>query len=231
MSATTPAATRLQRPRWGDPRLVAGVLCLALSVLLGARLLGSADDAIRVWALTRALPGGTELTADDLRPERVRLFGSAAARYVSADEGASPAGRVLARDVGAGELLPVAALLDPGAEPAQRLVTVPVDRDHALGGELTRGDVVDIVATTKDGARSTTTPVLLGVTVVDVVRPGGGFGGGTGDFAIVVAVAPEQALTLAAAVQGAALDVLKVVGRRAGSSGPAVASPTATPTP
>jgi hypothetical protein len=56
-----------------------------------------------------------------------------------------------------------------------------------------------------------TEAVLKGVTVVDVVRPSGGFGGGSGEFAIVVSVAPRDALRLTAAVQVADLDVIKVV--------------------
>jgi hypothetical protein len=214
-----PPARRLREPRWLDPRLVLGVLLILLSIVLAARVLGSADRSIRVWSLTRDLPRGAELTAADLAPARVRLFGSGEA-YLPAT-GERPVGRVLARDVGKGELLPRAALADGGAEPA-RLVTVPVRRSHALGGELGRGDLVDIIATVgQPGRGGVTRPVLTGVMVVDVVAEAAGFGRGSADFAIVVSVAPADAVALAAAVQGAELDVVTVVpaGGRSGDIG------------
>lgn len=229
----SPAATRLQKPRWLEPRLVAGVLCIVVSVLLAAQVLGSADASVRVWAVTRDLPRGTELTAGDLSRVRVRLFGDSAQRYLSATEGASPVGRVLARDLGAGEMLPASALTDTADRAPRRLVTVPVEREHALGGALQRGDVVDIVATVRDAGRGARTEaVLKGVTVVDVVRPSGGFAGGSGEFAIVVSVAPADALRLTAAVQVADLDVIKVVeGDQRGDIGDGAVSSGVQPAP
>lgn len=229
----SPAATRLRQPRWLEPRLVAGILCIVVSVLLAAQVLGSADSSVRVWAVTRDLPRGTTLTEADLSKVRVRLFGSSAERYLSATEGASPVGRVLARDLGAGEMLPASALTATEARAPRRLVTVPVEREHALGGSLSRGDVVDIVATVRESGRTAvTTAVLKGVTVVDVVRPSGGFGGGSGEFAIVVSVAPADALRLTAAVQVADLDVIKVVeGDQHGDIGDGAVSSGTQPTP
>lgn len=45
---TSPAARRLASPRWLDGRLVLGVLLVLASVLVGARLLSSADRSQQV---------------------------------------------------------------------------------------------------------------------------------------------------------------------------------------
>ena len=59
-------AARLAIPRWGDSRLVLGLLLVMGSVLLGARLLAAADDTVPVWAVTEDLGSGTSLQPDDL---------------------------------------------------------------------------------------------------------------------------------------------------------------------
>ena len=42
--------SRRPRSRWRDPRLVVGIAVVAVCTLLGARLLGGADDTVAVWA-------------------------------------------------------------------------------------------------------------------------------------------------------------------------------------
>lgn len=206
---TSPPAARLRRPRWTDTRLVTGLLLILVSVVAGGATLRSADDASRVWALRRALPAGTTLTRDDLTARRVRLFGADVRRYVDAAQ--DPSGRALLRDVGAGELLPIAAVA-AGTAKATRVVGLPLSKAHALGGDVHRGDVVDVIATRKTpGGGFTTTAVVRRVRVVDVSKPASGFSSGRGDLVVMVEVAPEQALPLAAALEGAELDLSLVV--------------------
>lgn len=207
----SPPAARLRQPRWLDGRLVAGVVLILLSIVAGATVLSRADETVAVFALRRTLPAGAVLSGDDVTTARVRIEGGTGERYIRATS-VTPAGRVLARSVGAGELLPLAALVAGDAGRALRHVTVPVSRDHALGGELRAGDVVDIVATFGNKAQATVTrPVLRAVSIVDVLDSSAAFGAGGTDFAVVVAVAPEQVLELTAAIQVAQLDLVRVV--------------------
>lgn len=207
----SPSAARLRAPRWFDGRIAVGLLLVVVSVVVGAQVVGRADDATEVWALRRALPTGTVLTDDDLTRTRVRLYGADAGRYLDGT-GRSPSGEVLARDVGVGELLPVAALVDSEGRQPRRLVTVPVAKSHALGGALHRGDRIDIVATFGTrGQRTVTRPVLRGVLVVEVIDESGSFGAGSADFAVVVSVSPDQVLALTSALQSAQLDLVKVL--------------------
>ena len=124
----SPRASRLPVPGWLDGRLVLGVLLVLVSVVVGARVLSTADRSSLVWAAATDLTAGSQLSSDDLQPVRVRLF-ETGARYLAAD-GEPPVGYVLDQAVGAGELLPQDALSRPGADVDFRLVTVPVEAGH-----------------------------------------------------------------------------------------------------
>jgi hypothetical protein len=133
-----------------DLRLVLGVLLVLGSVLLGARVVSAADATVPVWSAAGDLAAGTVLSATDLVAVDVRLDEVGAA-YLST--GTSPEGRTLARAVRAGELLPRAALEEPG-----RLVQValPVQAGYVPPG-LQRGSLVDVYAVADPAAGSTGT--------------------------------------------------------------------------
>jgi Flp pilus assembly protein CpaB len=214
---TSPPATRLRQPKWTDARLVAGVLLVLLAVVLGAAVISAADKSVQVWAVRRPLAAGTSLAKADLVARRVRLFGADRERYVDVRRG-DPAGRVLTRDVGEGELLPKAALGDPAAAPATRIVGLPMSRAHALAGDVRKGQRVDVVATRKTSAGGFTTyAVVRRVLVVEVSKPSGGFGAGRNDLVVMIQVEPDQALRVLAAVQSGELDLALVL---PGSDGP-----------
>ena len=80
------------------------MLLVLTSVVVGARVLSSADHSQTVWATTRDLAPGTQLADRDLTRMRVRLFGHSE-NYVRGS-GPAPTGYFLRRGVGAGELLP-----------------------------------------------------------------------------------------------------------------------------
>jgi Flp pilus assembly protein CpaB len=216
----------LRQPSWTDARLVAGVLMVLLAVLGGAAVVSAADRSVQVWAVRRALPAGTTLQRDDVTARRVRLFGDDLTRYVGVASG-SPEGRVLTRDLGEGDLLPVSALASAATKPATRVVGIPLDRAHAVGGSVDHGDRVDVLATRKTAGGSQTVAVLRNVLVVDVERPSGGFGAGRSELVVLVEVAPGQVLALANAIRTAEIDLSLVV---AGSDGTGDV-PTAQPTP
>jgi Flp pilus assembly protein CpaB len=232
---TSPSAPRVRQPRWLDTRLVLGVLLILVSVVVAANVVRAADKSIQVWKTTRALAAGAVLTADDVVSTRVRLFGDDRARYVDASRGAHPEGLVLARDLGVGELLPAAALVEPTTAPPTRLVTVPVSQSHALGGRLRRGDRVDVIATYRLGAQgSETTPIIKAALIDEVLDTDAGFGAGDG-YAVILQVSPQIALRLASAIQTAEIDLLLVQGSpgRSGDIGDAPVSggPARRPTP
>ncbi len=167
----SPPATRSRRRSWRDPRLAVGLALVCLSVLVGARVLASADDTVAVLAARDDLAAGQRVGVDDLTEVRLR-FGSDedADRYLSA--GAEiPAGAVLLRPVGAGELVPRTAVsTDRGG-----LVELPLSVDPGrVPASVRPGSVVDVWVT-GDGERSggATKQLLTDVPVLSVSRTGG----------------------------------------------------------
>ena len=158
---------RVGPPRWLDLRLVLGVLLVLGSVLVGARVLAAADATVPVWAAGADLAEGTVLAADDLVAVPVRLDDVARAYLATSTQ---PEGRVLARAVRAGELLPRSALDEPTG--AVQLA-LPVQAGF-VPPSLTRGQLVDVYAVADPVTGSTATG---------------------GDVDLVVAASPVQAVT------------------------------------
>ncbi|MFI9487455.1 hypothetical protein ACIG47_13790 [Promicromonospora sp. NPDC052451] len=132
-----PTAARLRRPRWRDPRLVTGVVVVALSVALGSWVVSAASRTVPVYVADGALTPGEPVTSASVRVADVRL-GAGTARYLPADE-ALPADLVALRVVDDGELVPLTAL---GADVDVRSVAVPVAT--GLSDRIRPGAVVDL---------------------------------------------------------------------------------------
>ena len=141
----SPPATRANRSRWRDPRLVVGIAVVAACTLLGARLLDDADDTAGVWAARVALNAGQQVSPSDVVRREVRFADQGDAdTYLSADT-PLPGGATLGRAVGPGELLPRAALGDAGTG---ALTEVPLSVDsEAVPTTLRVGTVVDVWVT------------------------------------------------------------------------------------
>ncbi len=211
----SPPASRLALPRWFDARMVIGILLVLGSVVIGAKVFSSADATTSVWAAGRDLPAGARLQKSDLRAVDVRLVDGR--HYVSA-AGAAPAGYVLTRPVGVGELLPSKAFVDPAkmTDPslARREVTVPVRQDH-WPADLRVSEVVDVYATpTKSDGTTPAVPVriLAGITVGSVPSHSKDVFGGSGQSSgsVTLLVKDDQVATLVGAVESSQVDLVRV---------------------
>ena len=146
---------------------------MTASVLLGARLLGGADDTVGVWSVRHEMPRGAPVGRADLVRREVRFADAGVAeRYLSA-EGEVPADATLLHSVGSGELLPRAAL---GAAEAEQLVEVPLTVDSgAVPATVGVGSTVDVwVTPARDVASARLEPavrVFRAVTVLAVPAP------------------------------------------------------------
>ncbi|CAN5364384.1 flagellar protein FlgA [soil metagenome] len=191
-----PPAVRASAPGWRDPRLWVGVAIVAASVLVGVRVLASADDTIAVWAVRDDVGAGDRLTADDLVTTRVRFGDSDALdRYFVADDPLPDPLRVQ-RGLGAGELLPRAAIGPDVADTVE--VSLPVGQLR-LPPSVGPGSVVDVYVSDAAGpgpgddrGQPDPGPALGGVSVVDAPLGEADFGG-AGDRQLVLAVATEAA--------------------------------------
>jgi hypothetical protein len=148
----SPPARRVTRRRWQDPRLWVGLLLVAASVVIGARLLAAADDTVPVWRMTGDIQAGAEVTPTDVAVAHVHFDDSgAAAAYLAAD-GPLPTGLRAEHPLTSGELLAVSAV---GSE------DVAVPRQLPLGVTaagvptgLGTGDLVDVWAMPPSDAES-----------------------------------------------------------------------------
>src|SRR5262245_23493096 len=210
---SSPAARRLTTPRWVDVRLFGGVALVLGSIALGTRVVAAADDTQSLWAVTADLSAGIRLTDEQLRPVKVHLAGDLPARYLDAQR-ALPAGYILTRSVGAGELLPAGAVARPGATgDDRRFITLPVQRYH-LPEDLRAGEVVDVYVTSRPdatGAEPESRLVASAVTVSAVSRASSnGFGVGSGDVGVELSVAGAGAQRVVTAAQAGPIDLVRL---------------------
>jgi len=136
----SPSATRLRRRGWRDPRLAVGLVLVAVSTLVGARLLAAADDSVPVWVAAGPVRAGDDAAGAELVPGRVRLTdGAATSVYLGTD--VAPVG-IFDRDLAAGELVPAAAL-QPAGSGRRSDVPLSVEPGDAPV-DLAAGDRVDV---------------------------------------------------------------------------------------
>ena len=181
-ASDVPAALRGQRPAWRDPRLWIGIVLVAASVVVGARVLAAADDTVQVWAAARDLGAGQRVEADDLVAQRVRFADAdALGGYFTVDD-ELPADLELTRSVAVGELLPRGAV---GTPDETGLVEVPVAVEPELvPPSVGPGDVVDVyvvapISADTEGGQAQQPPdgpALTGATVVDAPELASSFG-------------------------------------------------------
>lgn len=191
--ATPPSATRVSTPGWRDPRLWIGVAIVAVSVIIGARVLAAADDTVGVWVVSDDVGAGSEVSPDDLEVRRIRFADPTDLdRYLLATE-SIPSDVRLTRGVGAGELLPRAAL---GSARDADTVEVPIAvEDEQIPGSVSAGSIVTVYVISLDGGTGDQRPgsgaVLTDVTVVDAPAVEDNFGT-SGKRRVVLAVPREQ---------------------------------------
>jgi len=187
----SPAAVRLRRPSWRDPRLLAGLVMVAASVSLGSWAVSSAQASTAVYAARGALTPGEPISSADLTVALVRLDPAQASRYLAVADG-SPDDLVVLRTIAAGELVPRSAV---GQAASLDVRPVPVTVADAPSAGVVEGALVDLWATPRDAnGDAAGLPALLaaGLEVAEVARPTGAFAVG-GQTTIHVLV-PERAL-------------------------------------
>lgn len=191
----SPPAVRATRATWRDPRLAVGLALVCGSVLVGVRVMAGADDTVPVLAARGPLAAGQQVTTEDLVGVRLRFTSAADAdRYLGADTDLGE-DSVLVRAVGAGELVPRAALA-PEAERA--LVELPISLDPGrVPAAVRTGSTVDVWVSSGRDQREPSAlaeQLLSGVPVLSASRPGGAGPGGLRQVVVGVPAADESRL-------------------------------------
>jgi hypothetical protein len=188
----SPVSRRVRKPRWVDLRLVAGVVLVLGSLLIGARVIAAADHTERVWAAAHDLAPGIVLQPSDLQRVAVRLPG-ATDGYLPVSS--AVAGQILNRQIDAGELLPRSAI---GPTAQGTTITIPLGADNAP--KISSGQRITVWVSTKQCPSAT---VLADVAVQDAqASHDGGFAAGGGED-VIVRIDAQQAQRV---IQALALD-------------------------
>lgn len=200
---TVPRASRSRRPGWRNPPLLLGIVLVASSVVLGARLLAAADDSVGVWVVARDLPSGAAIAAADLDQRQIRFPDDETADGYLAARDEVPADATLSRPVSSGELLPRSALAERSGPD---LVEVPISvLSDDLPATVRQGSVVDVWVAPKVASVGQTRPkavaVLTDVVVVAVPRTSDGLAPQT-TRQVIVGVPADRADELGTALGG-----------------------------
>lgn len=202
-----------KRPWWSRASaaqifmIVAGILAfIANLAILRAR-----DDVVLVAVAATDINAGVAIQ-ETAHIEYVELNGSddVLAPLVTADEVAALTGFILSSPMQAGEMFVQRELVESVNPIDQRAIALAVGRDHAVGGDISIGDRVDVIWVDDDVAQY----VVTGVEVIDTTnneRTGGAFSASQA-FSITVAVDDVQALELAEALNSGQIEVVRSTG-------------------
>ena len=170
----TPIAGRLRRPGWRDPRLLVGILLIAIAVTSVSAVMRSADKTTPYYAAKDTLTPGTVLSRDDVVVVKAKVSGGG---YVAADDGAGsddavPWGKVVTRVLGEGELVPASALAEQQNFDGR---TIAVRTALPLADGIDTGSIVDVYVTVDNDGTASTSQVAAGLVVESVEDDKGSF--------------------------------------------------------
>lgn len=198
---------RLRAPRWKDPRLIVGIVLVAVSVLLGALLATRVSETTTVMVARGPIVAGDVIDTEDLITAEVRLEDRAAHYLRPGDE--VPQDAVALRSIGAGELVPRTAVGQSEGAPL-RPVMIPVST--AVAESVTPGRTVELWRTSSTGRGEESRAELL-VDDAIVRRLEDGSTLGMRSMAVEVLVPKDDlAGVLEALGDGDTLDVIGVPG-------------------
>lgn len=167
-SAVSQRWTRLVSAGRIDGRMMLGVALVAVSVIGGLLLWGSAGDTMPVVVADRDLPQGHIITSDDLAIADLRAEGLLGSLVIPEAQQSSLVGQTLGTRVHAGEPviredLSAGPLIGSG----EVAMTIPVEADSVYPG-LRPGDAVTVLGTSDGAQGGLTVTVLERALVYDV---------------------------------------------------------------
>lgn len=137
-------AQRLRKPGWRDPRLIIGLVLMALGIGLGSAIINAASNTVTVYAAAKTLTEGAALEPGNLVAKEVRIPDHE--RHYLTPEATDAtwwqSDPRLARTISAGELVPLSALTNE-TNSQLRPVTFSVGVGSSEEG-LDVGTVVDL---------------------------------------------------------------------------------------
>jgi pilus assembly protein CpaB len=184
------------------------VVAAVLAFIANLAFLRGQDRTVAVAAATRTIESGTVVGAGDLQSVPLDAAAEVLATLIRWEQVSDLTGRVATRTIAAGRLIGPDDFLPVAAAGGLRAMSIPVEPEHAVGGNLVPGDRVDVIAVVDGLAEYVVTD-----TEVLAVAPGErGALTGTVDFFVVLAVDAETALRLSEAVEGGGVELIRSTG-------------------
>jgi Flp pilus assembly protein CpaB len=177
--------------------------------LLNYTALRALDDTMRVAVTATEVRAGQTLRAEDVTYVDARVDDAVLATLIRPERASDIDGWVVTTTLAPGELLRLSDLQTPSAPAEQRAMSIPIEAEHAVAGELQAGDRVDIIEVVD---RSATYLVTAAEVLAVPPMQSAGIAGGLRSFSVTVAVDDATALRLAVALRSGQLEIVRSTG-------------------
>jgi Flp pilus assembly protein CpaB len=200
----------IQRKRGWRPSLSHLLIAVAaiLAFVFNFLALQDRSETTLVAVATSDLKAGQRISGSDVRFVPVAADFAGVESLVNQTAWNDVEGWVLTRAIAANGVLDSSSLSAPTGAGNLRSMSIPVPVEHAAGGLLAAGDLVDVVSVDDGNAVF----VASGLTVVTVAAADSGGIGGFGPYHIVVSVTADQALSLSRAIDSGSIEVVRSTG-------------------
>ncbi|MCB1247313.1 MAG: hypothetical protein KDB69_08610 [Acidimicrobiia bacterium] len=160
-----------------------------------------------VAVATGPIEAGSRIGTDDIRFVPIDADFVGLPGLLDEASWATMAGWVANQSIPEGGVIATSALAPAVDGQGLRTMSVPIATEHAAGGLIEVGDVVDVISVVDSAPEY----VVTGVAVVRVAAETGGIGSNS-DYYIVLAVDAEEALRLAGSIDGGSIEIVRSTG-------------------
>ena len=180
----------------------AGLLAFMLNVLV----LRSKDETVEVSVAAQSIAAGSRLRVEDIGYRSIAAGGPFVDRVLLPGAIEPLVGHIVIRDIDSGDPLLADDLRAAAAPDGGRAMNIPVPPDQAVGAALFVGDRVDVIGVDDAGSHFV-------ARAIEVLHVALGSGRPSGDrFGVTVAVSDQEALAIAAAIDGGSVHLVRATG-------------------
>jgi Flp pilus assembly protein CpaB len=202
-----PGASQRHRRRVA-PGAAVPVVAAILAVLVTLLAFHQQRATIRVAVAAQTIQAGTALPPAAVALAQVKIPDAMRTQLLSPAEAAGVTGWIATHTIAQGAPLARTDLVRPAAAQQLRVMSIPVAKSHAAGGQIAVGDRVDVI----DTQSGQPVYAVAAAEVTAVASPDSAALTGAQDWTVSVAVDAQAALRLANAIQGAKFDVVRSTG-------------------
>lgn len=178
-----------------------------LAMILFLFVTNKGTEKTEVVVAANDIQTGQVVKASDFKTVNVTLDSPQLNRLILAADSKQYIGSTAAGPIGSGDFISKSQLRAAATTSGLNAMSIPVDPTHAAGGDIARGDRVDILD------ESTGTYAARNIEIIDVKTGSGGGALSTAQsFHITVAVSADQAVSIGTAIKNQKIDVIRSTG-------------------